>query len=454
MAIDPAYDMPVQNWQQGGSFPSPLTLLLEEPDSSPLVQLPCINQSYVLAIMGCLDQLRNPSTWDPASSPAAIDGMLSRVTKLQEMMWGAMDVPCCSVSMRLTAGCVLQYSTDGVTWVDVAGWADNFSDCARASIIAPIPPNPGPVPIQQHACNIAGFLASEVIQKAMVLAASDIGAGKMDVQYAIDILAEISFAFPITYAASLAFKDWYDGLVAQLLSEVTAASTDPALWSLVTCAIYNAIKGVGYVSASNFAAIVSNVASISYTYAWAPGLISGFINNLGLGNLQAMQNIGAVDDVDCTDCGTWCLQYDFSLGMQSWFVPTGQYGTWHAGPPSFWTSALEPISMLEQVVIRYNFGFDVVLNQLQLRCESNGVGSSGGRIAYLLNSSGSVIASHDFGTGVLEPTTVLNWSFANTACRYIQFSMVSSASNEVINDYSVQVHGPGPNPFGADDCTY
>jgi hypothetical protein len=443
--------MPTLNWAPQGSYSRPISPPLLGPNGGELVCIPPVNKDWIKVILGCLDQLRIPATW-LAVDDADLLQALNWMQELKDMVASA--GPCCDVAMRLQ-DCVLQFSTDsGGTWADVTGWADNFKECAASSIIAPVPPNPGPALPNQHACNIAGFIASEVIQKAMVLAASDIGASKNDVQYATDILAEISFAFPITFAAAVAFRDWYNGLVAELLTEVTTASTDPTLWSLVTCAIYNAIKTRGYVDASNFAAVVSNIAAITYTYAWAPGLISGFFNNLGLDNVRAMQNIGALDDVDCTDCGTWCWEYDFNFSGSPGAIIPGSMGMYVAGSPGYWTSV--DAGGFQQLQLYVDLPSSQPITAIRAWAECGGAAAGGtGRLLCARDTSHTVIHCGSFSSGILEPPQAIGIGFSVTTAGELTVSYQSTgADNFPLHILKLQVQGPGPNPFGLDDCTF
>jgi hypothetical protein len=298
--------MPAANWQQGGSFPQPLALLTEEPDAGTLVQLPCINQTWVLALMGCLDQLRNPSTWDPTSTPSQIDDMLGRVTRLQEMMWGGMDVPCCNVTMQLTDGCLLQWSVDGgSTWTTVSGWEANIGGCV-ASSPPPPPPVIGGATAAQQACNIAGYLAEIVIRRAMESAIQAIQNDFQILQWGMQIIGAIPGAY-VVYWIIDALNGFWHAIKDGTLSHFQDAILDDMLWSQMTCAIYAAIATDGGVTPANFAAVRAAICGVSYTHADVILACCDFITAIGATGLMKLQAHGAVAAYDCSGCGTGAI---------------------------------------------------------------------------------------------------------------------------------------------------
>jgi hypothetical protein len=318
MPFDPAWDMPQVNWQQQGSFEAGELALAYPPDAAPLVCIPPINQYWLPYIQGCLDQLVNPSTWI-TSSDTALNDALDAALKLKQIVGQA--GACFMYQLQFTSDCRLQYSTDGGgTWTDVAGWDANFANCVSSVIIPPVPPNPGHDVIQQHACNISGYLSSQIIQLTVTHAVNGYNTGLTQLQFAQDILDTIAYAFPITSIALTIFHDLYAAVTGATISDFTAASTDPALWGAVTCAIYSAIRSTGYITAANLPNVIANVCAISYVHADVVTALCSFITNVGLQNLQAMQNVGVVDTVDCSGCAApWCYEWiGAGIATPSW----------------------------------------------------------------------------------------------------------------------------------------
>jgi hypothetical protein len=327
VVYDPGWDMPRQNWLQQGSFETGEIPLAYDPDAEPLICLPPINRYWLPLILGCLDQLRNPSTWI-ASSDSALNTILDRSNRLMQMVGERADCVSCPL-LRLN-DCVLESSCDGgTTWVAAAGWADNFANCVSNVIIPPIPPNPGPSPIDQHACNIAGYIAAEILQASITKAVNDYNTGRTQLQFANDVLQDIAFAFPLTALAVDAFVLLYNEYTALTIGDFTTASTDPVLWGDVTCAIYSAIRTTGYIDAANLPTVVSNICAISYTSSTVITAICNFVSALQLSDWQGFQNVGALDDVDCSGCASppssWCWTWDFTGSTNGWGFSQGAY---------------------------------------------------------------------------------------------------------------------------------
>jgi hypothetical protein len=448
---DHQWGMPGEGWGPQSSFIVPLTPLADAPGDAPLVQLPCINANWLAILRGCIDQLANPATWDAAAGDFSIATILDHVDALKAMMSDS-NVPCCNVEMRFTSACGLQFSTDGgSTWNDVTGWNTYFQTCVQAQIIAPIPPNPGGSTVQQHACNIAGYLANEIVKVAMEKVVAYVGTTTEQLQFAKDVLNTIGYAFPITYAATNAFVDWYNSVVSQILSEVEAARDDPALWSAVTCAIYQAIKGAGYVNASNYSAAHANIAALTYTYSWVIPVVAQWWIDMGLTNIQQAQNVGAMDDVDCTNCGNWCLQDNIYSGMNGWSLYDG-FATYVLG--TGWKSQYDPPLNREDVGIKKSLAAATTINHVDFWVETIAGSQPMGTYYVFLFHGGSSVASQS-GAGVAGSAGLWHFAatFANILCDEIVLYWVNSTlATQVAIQYATY-GGPGPNPFGADDCT-
>lgn len=306
---EPTWSQPLTDWQPTASFRDTAIPPAAGPTSGTLVQLPCVNEDWLPLILGAIDQLRNPATWLDTLSDAARDAVLGQVDYLRSLIGEALNVPCCSYELRFTSGCVLQFSTDGgTTWNDVTGWDANFANCVSGVIIPPVPPNPGHDTTSQHACNIAGYLATKIIQQTMQNAVTAFNAGNDLVDFAQGVLDLLAYAFPITYYATNAFFAFYRSFNSGNISDFTSASTDATLWGEVTCAIYAAIATDGYITAANYPTVVANICGLSYTHPEVITALCAFVTAIGLQNLQAMQQVGVMDTVDCSGCsGSLCI---------------------------------------------------------------------------------------------------------------------------------------------------
>ncbi len=430
MVYDPAWSMPQINWQQQGSFVEGQIPLVDEPDAEPLVCLPRINVHWLPLVLGCLDQLRNPSTWI-ASDDAAMSAILSKSMRLMQMMAGRV----CVCPMLRLQDCVLQISCDdGSTWTDVTGWSDNFGPCVLGITIPPVPPNPGDLIPSQRACNIAGFIAKDVVQLVIQKAVSNYHDDLTLLEFGLAVFATISFAFPLTAFAVDVFYAVYLEITAMNIADFDAAATDPLLVSLLTCEIYNAIKDTGYITADNLPVLISNVCTMPYTYPTVTHAICVFFEGIGLKNLEAMQSVGALDAVDCSGCGeSWCREWNIThadLCGGDWLVVGAGTGICTSG---VWTG---------QFVGSF---FDLGIYA--------GPGSSFEITAYDISASFTSTVTIDFrlaGVNVGHFTTTVA-SFATITADQMIIQIGSTDGAPQIT--SISASGPGSNPFGLNNCS-
>lgn len=446
---DQAWDTSLENWQPTGSFREQIPTPALAPNAGTLVTLPCINQEWVMMLIGCVTQLQNPSVWGSVADSIR-DQLLGWVTQLQEMLWSAVDNPCCNVAMRLESGCVLQFSTDGgVTWHDVTDWATNFGPCVRSSIPAPAPPNPRGNPTAQRACDLAGYLAAHLIEVTMQKMVSYVGTTGEQLQFATDVLQTIGYAFPITYQAANAFYQFYNDVVSQLLSQVSFVSTDAVFWSQVTCAIYDAIKAVGYVDASNFAQVQTNLGSMSYTYVWAVTAVHNYWGELGLTNIQAAQDVGALDTVDCTGCASWCQKFDFAASASGW--SQYQSGSEHVG--SGWQSA--PFSGFEEVSIQITGITPFFMTDMVVQFTTSF--ASGGAARTMYGYLGGTQYGHADVDPSAQPTGATSgWHSINHSTDEMIVRLRNATPGQTIVIDSIEIAGTGTPPSGLTvvACTY
>jgi hypothetical protein len=335
--FDEYMGMPEAPWLPVSSFQTPATPPAAGPLSGTLVQLPCINADWLPLVLGALDQLRNPSAWSLPYSGAAMDSILSQVDELRDAC-NVITVPCVSCPLIRLQDCVLQSSCDGgATWVDVSGWASNFASCVQLAYPGPVPPNPGGRTPADQACSIAGYISSEIIKLAITNAVNSYNSSLSLLQFGVLIFDTIAFAFPITAIAVDVFYALYLEVNGSTISDFTDAESDPALWNAVTCAIYSAIATDGAITAANLPTVISNVCGISYVHADVVTAICNFMTNIGLANIRAMQNVGVLDELNCTHCaGGWCFNTEFNnsaIGLWQYFNPINQSGHWvpHVG---------------------------------------------------------------------------------------------------------------------------
>lgn len=373
MAYDPAWDMPKVNWRQQGSFEEAITPLEDGPADGPLVCLPPINQHWLPLVLGCLDQLCNPSTW-LAADDASLNTALEQAQSLKQMF--GVRVECVSYKVRFDpstcqlqesedggttwseiggwgdfdtclppqtlisydSGCVLSESLDGgATYTPVPGWIDNFSQCVqRYTPIIGLPPNPGDQAPDQLACSIATYLAEQVIVAAMGKAVTAISDDLTLLQFGLDVVNIIPEFVLVTLAAD-AFSAIYVAVQEGTLSDFEDALTDSTLLTSVKCAIYSSIVPDGYVTPENFAEVIAGIGDISYPHADVIAAIVAYLNALGpTGLAQLSQVAGLEQGADCSSCSDgWCASWDFTESDGGWTALDQG-----SGPEALWVTGI------------------------------------------------------------------------------------------------------------------
>jgi hypothetical protein len=456
VTYEPTWSMPLPNWQPTGSFLEAATPPAQGPADGTLVQLPCINQDWLPLVLGALDQLRNPSTWLDTLTPAALESVLGQVNYLRSIIAKSLPVPCVNPVVGAHFDCTGLYLTfaDGSTAL-VSGWTANFCNCVNGCIIPPVPSNPIPAPVNQAACNIAAYLAVGVLQATV-----DIAQGILNIldnveQFAHELANQLTSAFPLVAVINDAIDEFWKLYVAGVRSDFTSAAADTALWALVTCAIYNAIKNQGYVDGANLPTIRANICAISYVHADVINALCAFVNHLPLLAWQIMQSVTALVDADCTDCGTFCHFFDFKVGQQGWFPNGGvPAATWSSGVG--WT-ATGPSSGREWLELALNFPHAVPVTSVCLRGSVPWAAAGAGRqINMYLGGSLVHTGPLPIGDSGGTPTP---WCIGSAALLTDQVLVILDSAqgggnppHAVVDSF--EITGDGPDPFGVPGCQY
>jgi len=450
VVYDPAWDMPQLNWVQQGSFEGGAVPPITEPDAGTQIMLGPIAQEWMPVICGALDQLRNPSAWVVADDDAMYN-TLRRVDTLLGLICGNREG--CVPTLSRLQDCVLQTSTDGgSTWTDVPGWGDNFAGCVQDALPPP-PPIIGPTPIEQRACNIAGFLATEIIEKGLSNAINNWTTDRKLLDFASDISDKVlAEALPLTNLFVQAATDVFNLISAGNIAALQTAMADPDLWSAVTCAIYNAIRTAGEVTDGNYAALVANVCAITYSNADAVSAVCDFVTDIGAPNLRHWQIEGAMDIVDCTDCGTWCYQWDFTVSAGPWIVNAAYgEGAWSAG--TGWHST--PGTDIHCITIKYVLPTPMLLSSVCITDQTVNDATGAERTIYM-RLSGANQRFQNLDTGEHGPLVECLPGGTPVLVDEVWINLCSEEPGGTDPDFitSVELEGPGPNPFGVGNCTY
>lgn len=450
MPYDPAWDMPQLHWIQQGSFEPGSIPPIVEPTAGTQVWLGPVAQEWLPWICGALDQLRNPSSWIVADDAHMYD-TLRRVDTLMGLLCnGGSATP---VMLQFTAGCELQFSTDGgATWTTVPGWDANFGNCVKSNLPPPVPPNPNGTTQPQHACNMAGYLASELLEKAIVHAITKAQTQAELANFAHDMIVEYAIQWPFVVDIINALNGLFQEYIIGSISNFTDASTDPQLWSEVTCAIYRAIHADGQVTVGNYPAIVTNVCAVPYVHADVVSAICSYITAIGASNMIQAQALGALDVVDCTNCGNWCREFDFTASNGGWDVPGGlPYGTYV--PSSGWHSTNNGGN--QQLDVEFNLGASFTITNICVFMASANANSTGNPRLMEVASPGPVIHQLNFPNtalaGVQELCAEFGVVYGALNVTYFLFQWLGDgATVDVLS--KIRVYGQGTVPSWGTPC--
>ena len=485
---DPAWDMPRIGWRQQGSYEQGEIPPSSEPDGGTLVCLPPINQDWLPFILGCVDQMRNPSSWIVADDDAMY-ATLVRVDRLKQMLGGR--GACFMYTLRFTDGCVLQFSVDGgatwadvtgwgvnfpacvppqtsirfrddcllensgdggATWTTVNGWAEFFGNCVRENApIVGLPPNPGGQDRLQLACSIASYLAEQVVIGAMGKAVTAVSDDLTLLNFGLDVLTLIP-EFVLVAIAADAFAAIYVAVQEGTLSDFEAALTDATLLGDLICTIFTCISTDGYVKPSNFACIVTAVGAISYAHSDVISAIVSYLDALGaVGLAQLSQVAGLGTGLGCSGCtgGGWCYEWIGAVdqGDISGWNFTDTYGVTLGSyvPGLGFQSFTQGAGNTEQLTMHWSFGFSTYITNIYLEYETGSTAGPGVRQATFDAAYGGL------NTGMGSFSTVVNVE-GSSANVYLELdsALTGIGTHNVIS--RIRITGTGTSPFPASNC--
>lgn len=253
------------------------------------------------------------------------------------------------------------------------------------TIIEP-PPTPQGGTAAFQACNIAAYLAVDVLQASMANLTSSYNSAKLAVDAATALFSVINpfvFLDAAVVAAAIFYNYWSAGTVAAF----TTASTDATLAAELKCAIYAAISVDGYVDAGNFAAMVTAVAAVPYGSATVITAIVDYLNHLGLEGVTSLQRIGSLYVGDCSACGAWCYEWGagFAALNSNWTAylsnATFSSGLWQSIPDGtggyklYLVLTLDPTKTYTSATVLPSMGTSFVQADM-IRFYSGAVGST------------------------------------------------------------------------------
>lgn len=444
---------PFWNAVQQSPFVEPVPIVGPAPSDPPLV---CVqfNQQWLPYVVGALMALNQPTTWD-THDQVELGIQLQNVTELLAEVGTA---GLCMCPMIRLNNCELQISCDGgVTWTTASGWDQNIHGCVLGWLPPPVPPNPQNVVVEQNACNMAGWMASQFIKVSLQQAIDTVNDSNRLAQL-FQLLTGLFTPFAIYANAAIAGTNaLINGVTNANVNDFITATGDANLWSAATCAIFEAIRSVGYIDASNFATVVSNLRAINYVPNDVPTMLGDYVDNIGLQLSQQLQPVGALGVVDCSGCGTWCYEWDFRQGLEHWQFESGSCGGQLCG---FGLCGCEdnpgtPNQFVGVNIFR-DFSPPVTISAVCMWARDNAnangaarkfIGSLAGNVVFNLDLSPS-FDNYPQGAEICAP------GLAVTIDRLFVAWRTAGSPPSTADIQSVKLEGPGVNPFGLNNCTY
>ena len=230
---------------------------------------------------------------------------------------------------------------------------------------------------------------------------------------------------------------------------LNTASGDSGLRDDLICAIYTAIVADGHVTTANLPTVISNISAISYATPGIVGMIADYVSNLGYAGINAIQSEGTLYDGDCSACGTWCWEFDFTVASTGAVANTGQ-GTWVSGQG--WTSIHSGGNTLLYLLIDLPGTATYLITEVDVDYSTAAAMGSGAGIARDVQvEPDATLFALDTGawpSGHIEHRTI---GVSGTQVD-IRLMSLGTAGNNIIK--RVQISGVGANPFGPDNCTF
>jgi hypothetical protein len=473
-----------QPWRQQGSYVEQVPAPAAHPSDAPQV---CVsfNKEWLPYVLGSLFQLCQPSSWavadDAARSAVLLDAqeLLFRVGDAGEcpmlvlgcdpdtglgrysndggVSW--LPVPACftnGVTPELRwSGCLWQVSSDGgATWANLSG----FDITTLQGCLSGTPGNPRGVAVNQRACDIATYLSNNVFKVAVQKMYDEVNAGHTLLSI-VDACVGVIIAADLVLGLAVAgFAAGANIMLGGTLSDYSTALSTASLWLSIQCAIYNVILTDGMVTAANFAAMRTAVNAIAWPHTDVQGTVMALIDGLGASGIMALQTPGSAAIGDCSTCGSFCQEFDFTASNGGWanYIGSGtpNWGTYVAA--AGWESVnnsgvmnLNIEKLLPAAAIVTKIRIHVVdANAAGGQARQINLQSVAGHGASNLTSANFVYVSTTAGVDLWEAT------LTPTACSYIVLYWRTNGVHPAAIISKLQIKGNGPNPFGIDNCTF
>jgi len=318
------------------------------------------------------------------------------------------------------------------------GIAGATSGCTGCS--PPPPPNPQGATTDQQGCNLAAFLAEDVIRAALNSMISGYNDGLTIVAIAeliFGLIAGITVIGGLVLAATFGMiRAFASGLIGAL----TAAEADNTLWTDITCVIYNCIRADGHVTNANFGCISSGIRAITYSNMDALNAIADYVDTLGAAGLEQAQQVGVLNVADCTACDSWCHTWSSAAD------PLNDGWSAYAGFASFngtsWVDVANG-SGTRSLYIQFTLAHAATITSIAVA----GTFPSGfDHTDQIRLYTGAV------GTTTLVDQSDVNWSGSASPSAGATILLSGQLPSTGAAYSAVTIRGTGTNPFGANNC--
>ena len=313
---------------------------------------------------------------------------------------------------------------------------------------APVPYRPAGVTVNQGGCNIAGYLASDVIKASLQSALDSYSSSKTIVQAFATIVGLIPAIGVVIDVIAGGVYVLYQALTGGTVSNYTDALSDTKLWSDMTCAIYDAIRADGHVTDGNYGAVLANVRAVTYAHPDVVSAIGDFVAAIGASGMEHAQQVGALNAADCSGCAAsgWCFRWVGANINNPIWTPDPNIGE-GALEVTFGGGLAQSISVGggQRLSLYKLWNSPAFLSTVRVVGTRGAAWDQGGY------NGGSVQSGVGFalpnGQGAYDTTITIN-----REASYIEVLSWTGASDAPNTISLVELRGTGAGPFGASNC--
>jgi len=235
--------------------------------------------------------------------------------------------------------------------------------------------------------------------------------------------------------------------IAQVLFDFTEEA-----WDEIQCLLYNNLEEDGTITPAGMSEVISQSGSIDPGSVIEPvlSILFGILGEVGLSNAGA-----AGDEIgDCSECGVWCYEYDFTVDNGGFTAAQGDYVTDEGWQTVLVYAGGDPARGRRQLIISRDLPVEATVKRIELyftRTLGNTTAVSGSGIytdafSVTIKSIGISDASPSIYNGTLTIDNI-GIALAVGGCD----GCGDPGGVGVVQ--KIRFYGDGENPFGEDNCT-